>query len=48
MILADFLLNPEQSVRLNGNFSNYLDITVGASLLWLFYDNDLTRDGSVF
>ena len=51
-IIADFLSNRKQCVRLNGNFSNYLDVAVGAPqgtklgpLLWLFYVNDLKCNG---
>ena len=50
-ILADFLVRRKQCVKLNGTFSDYIDISVGAPqgtklgpLLWLFYVNDLNVD----
>ena len=51
IILADFLVHRKQCVNLNGTFSDYIDVSVGAPqgtklgpLLRLFYVNDLHLD----
>ena len=51
-IIEDFLKRREQCVKVNGSFSEYINISVGAPQgtrlgpqLWIFYVNDLSADG---